>query len=67
MSNREREDMVLSGLKLNALVRAAEAEVTGELVKDQLFEVLQLNELMQFDLRDIEPALAILPVHPEER
>ena len=60
------DDLILSGVALRTIVRAAEHPVTGEIVKNRLFGDLELDELMEFDLRELSPPIAILPVHPPE-
>lgn len=59
-----KKDLVLSGLALRGLVRAAENPVSGVLVKRQLFADLELDSVLQMDLRDEDPAPAVLPFHP---
>jgi len=60
------KDLVLAGMALRGLVRAAETPVSGELVKRQLFADLELDEVAHYDFRaDGEPGIASLPIHPE--
>lgn len=60
------KELILSGMALRGLVRAAETPVSGQLVKRQLFSDLELDEVARFDFRDEgEPEIAILPVHPQ--
>lgn len=59
-----KKDLVLSGLALRGLVRAAETPVSGELVKKQLFTDLDLDSVLAIDLRAEDPAPASLPIHP---
>ena len=60
------KELILSGVKLKTLVSAAEAPMTGDLIKRQLFADLELDDLMAFDLRETDPPIATLPVHPPE-
>lgn len=66
MAESKKKELILSGIKLRTIVNAAEAPMTGEVVKRQLFADLGLNDLMEFDLRETDPPIAILPVHPPE-
>ncbi len=66
MAESKKKELVLSGIKLKTIVNAAEAPMTGEVVKRQLFADLELNDLMEFDLRETDPPIATLPVHPPE-
>ncbi len=60
-----KSDLMISGLTLRALVRAAETPVSGQLVKRQLFADLELDDVLKVDLRNEDPPLASMPVHPE--
>lgn len=64
--SKKSDDLIMSGVALRAIVKAAEHPITGELVKDRLFADLSLNELMEFDLRETSPLIATLPSHPPE-
>lgn len=59
-----KNDVILKGAALKAAVRAAEAPVTGELVKRNLVSQLGLDELAEVDLRPHgSPPPAALPHH----
>ena len=60
----KKDEIVLEGLALKAAVKAAESRLTASTVKKQLFADLELDTLMQLDLRSEDPPPAALPVHP---
>ncbi len=60
-----KSDLMISGLTLRALVRAAETPVSGQLVKRQLFADLELDDVLKVDLRNEDPPIALMPVHAE--
>ena len=60
-----KSDLMISGLALRALVRAAETPVSGQLVKRQLFADLELDDVLRIDLRNEDPPLALMPVHAD--
>ncbi len=62
----KKDEIVLEGLALKAAVKAAESRLTASTVKKQLFADLELDTLMQLDLRSEDPPPAALPVHPPE-
>lgn len=60
------KDLVLTGMALKGIVRAAETPVSGELVKRQLFADLGLDRVFELDLsKHGNPEPASLPLHPE--
>lgn len=63
----DERDVILSGLALRAAVRAAEAPVTGNLVKRNLAAQLGLDRLFELDLSEVEPEPAAMPHHPPPR
>lgn len=62
----KKDEIVIEGLALKAVVKAAESRVTASTVKKQLFADLELDDLMELDLRDEDPPPASLPVHPKK-
>lgn len=61
------KELVIEGLALRAVVRAAESRVTGRVVKHQLFSDLDLDDLMELDLRGEDPSPAVRPLHVDLR
>lgn len=62
----EKDEIVIEGLALKAAVRAAESRVAGSAVKKRLFADLDLDTLLELDLRQEDPPPASLPVHPRK-
>ena len=60
------DDAVFKGLALKAIVVAAEGRMTGREVKRRLFADLELDTLLDIDLRESEPPPAMLPTHAVE-